>query len=86
MVAGRWRDEVSHAVKIEIPDGLDDGDVIKALESTARALKKDQRTESRDHFRNQNPASKKLSDFVDESYNIMVNSLVKQIAKVLKEG
>lgn len=58
-------------------------DMIKALEGAARGLRK-KRPESVSKFKDQNPATRKLSEHVDGAFKTMMASLFKEIEKELK--
>ena len=72
-------------VKIQT-DGQSFDTISKALSATAIALEKQHASKAKDKLFRQNPAARRLVHFVDESYNMMVDSLAKQIQKVLEEG
>jgi hypothetical protein len=71
-------------IRIKIPDDVPTEDVVKALESTAQRLREEQQAKPLSGFEDRNPAAKHMVEFVGRSYSIMVDSMVKEIGKVLE--
>jgi hypothetical protein len=76
------QDAIKPVVKIS-SCGCSEGEIAKALKVSAKAISEGQYKSS--EFENQNPATKRLVHFVNESYAIMAESLAQQIQKVLNE-
>lgn len=73
--------------KIQVPDDLLTSDLIKALESTVSKLKHEHK-EGKDIYKvfsGVNPAANHLMLIVHESFDIMVEGLVKEICRVLDQ-
>ena len=86
------RSEALRGVKLQIPDGVSSGQVIKALEATVHRMRVEVEA---DHphshmdvmtkFSKENPASKALMVGIDRAYDQMTESLVKEVTKVLRD-
>lgn len=70
-------------VKLQFPEDLTTEEVIKSLEATIETLRKSEREPDLvERFSKENPAASHLVSFIDESFDIMAESLVKEISKV----
>jgi hypothetical protein len=56
----------------------------KALQGALAGLAKERAPRAQDSLAHQNPAAQQLVRFVDESYSLMVESLSREIKKVLE--
>jgi len=75
---------MSQKVRLQIPDDVPLEEVVKALESAARGLRQEQEAKPLSGIEDRNPASKHMMEFIDSSYLTMVDSLAKEIGKVLE--
>lgn len=71
---------------VEIHARCTPGELEKALRGTLVGLTKERESRARDSLGQQNAAAQHLVRFVDESYGLMVESLAREIRKVLEEG
>ena len=72
-------------VKLQIPEDLTTDDVIKSLEATIETLRKGKKEPDLGVLLSgENPAAAHFVKFLDESFDIMAQSLAKEIAEVLK--
>ena len=76
--------DTSPRIRLQIPDDVPTEDVAKALESAARGLRQEQEAKPLSGIEDRNPASKHMMEFIDSSYLTMVDSLAKEIGKVLE--
>lgn len=75
---------MSPRVKLQIPEDLTTEEVIKSLEATVESLKKGGREPNLSAMlSSENDAMSHLVRFMDESFEIMTESLEKEIKKVL---
>lgn len=78
------RSDTSPRIRLQIPDDIPAKDVVKALEATAQRLREEQEAKPLSGIEDQNPAAKHMVKFIEDSYLTMVNSLNKEIGKVLE--
>lgn len=71
---------------VEIHARCSPGELEKALRGALVGLTKERESRARDSLEQQNEAAQRLVRFVDESYSLMVESLAREIRKVLEEG
>jgi len=75
---------MSQRVRLQVPEDLSTDDVIKSLEATIETLRKGGPDPDLSVLLSgENPAASHLVKFVDDSFDIMMNSLAKEISKVL---
>jgi hypothetical protein len=81
------RSEAPPAVKIRVPAGLTDDQVIKALQATVHRMRVEQghrhHMETIEKMGRENAASKKLATMVEGTFGAMARSLVSEVRKVL---
>jgi hypothetical protein len=76
---------MSSGIKIQVSDDLSLDDITKSLEAVIEELRKGEHEPNLSVLLSkENPAMAHLVKFMDESFDIMTNSLVKEISKVLK--
>ena len=76
---------MSQKVKIKIPEDLSPSELSDSLESIIKAIK-DHHLDHEDilkEYREGNPATKKMVNFIDESWEQMEKNLIQQISDVL---
>jgi len=77
--------DMPQKVKIKIPEDLSPSELSDSLESIIKAIK-DHHLDHEDilkEYREGNPATKKMVNFIDESWEQMEKNLIQQISDVL---
>lgn len=74
------------SLRLQVPDGVPTEDAVDALQVASISLRKSQAHEEGPILGPPNKASKKLMGHVEESYDLMAESLIREISKVLAEG
>lgn len=77
------QDEARHGGSVKIVASEKVADFI--FKAVAKTVEENRHTESINDFERQNPASKRLVEEVDQAFDIMVSSLLKEVEKVLLE-
>ena len=73
------------ALRLQLPEGVPVEDALDALQAATISLEKSRKHEEGPVL-SPNEASKRLLKYVEESYDIMAESLVREIKKVFDEG